>query len=130
MRTSPQLALSGAMTELIAQRFRLLGEPMRLRILPVLEPGELPVSESVDALKSSQPNISRHLQALLQGGLISRRREGLNIFYSIADPMVFKLCQLVCSSATEQTRARLAELDPSIMPPKRKSPRRTILAGT
>jgi DNA-binding transcriptional ArsR family regulator len=130
MRTSSQLALSSAMTELIAQRFRLLGEPMRLRILQVLEPGELPVGEIVSELKSSQPNISRHLQALLQGGLISRRREGLNIFYSIADPMVFKLCQLVCSSATEQTRARLAELDPSIMPPKRKSPRRTILAGT
>jgi DNA-binding transcriptional ArsR family regulator len=130
MRTSPQLALSGAMTELIAQRFRLLGEPMRLRILQVLEPGELPVSEIVNALNSSQPNISRHLQALLQGGLISRRREGLNIFYSIADPMVFKLCQLVCSSATEQTRARLAELEPRTVPRKGKLSRRTILAGT
>lgn len=118
------------MTELIAQRFRLLGEPMRLRILQVLEPGELPVSEIVNALKSSQPNISRHLQALSQGGLISRRREGLNIFYSIADPMVFKLCQLVCSSATEQTRARLAELEPKAAPDKSRASRRTVLART
>jgi len=103
--------LTETMTEVVAQRFRLLGEPMRLRILQLLEDGEMPVNEIVENLKSSQPNISKHLQALCQGGLIDRRREGLNIFYSIADPMVFKLCDLVCNSATEQTRARLAEMD-------------------
>ena len=135
MRSTSQLNLSKAMTELIAHRFRLLGEPMRLRILQVLEAGELPVGEIVEALQSSQPNISRHLQALLQGGLISRRRDGLNIFYAIADPMVFKLCQLVCSSATEQTRARLAELEPNTVPQNGKSMkgrliRRTTPAGT
>lgn len=107
------LSLSETMTEVVAQRFRLLGEPMRLRILQLLEAGELPVSEIVDALQSSQPNISKHLQALCQGGLISRRRNGLNIYYAIADPMVFKLCDLVCRSATEQTRTRLLELDGS-----------------
>jgi len=103
--------MSDAMTELVAQRFRLLGEPMRLRILQALEGGEQPVSAIVEALESSQPNISKHLQVLLQGGLIRRRREGLNIFYSIADPMVFRLCELVCSSAAQQTRARLVELE-------------------
>jgi DNA-binding transcriptional ArsR family regulator len=107
------LSLTDTMTEVVAQRFRLLGEPMRLRILQLLEGGELPVSEIVDALQSSQPNISKHLQALCQGGLISRRRNGLNIYYAIADPMVFKLCDLVCRSATEQTRTRLLELDGS-----------------
>lgn len=105
------LMLSERMTELVAQRFRLLGEPMRLRILQALESGELSVNEIVAGLRSSQPNISKHLQALCQGGLISRRRDGLNIFYSIADPMVFKLCGLVCRSAAEHTRAQLAELD-------------------
>jgi DNA-binding transcriptional ArsR family regulator len=105
------LSLTDTMMELVAQRFRLLGEPMRLRILQLLEAGELPVNEIVDKLKSSQPNISKHLQALCQSGLISRRREGLNIYYAIADPMVFRLCELVCSSTTEQTRARLAELN-------------------
>ncbi|HET9839274.1 MAG TPA: metalloregulator ArsR/SmtB family transcription factor [Candidatus Angelobacter sp.] len=112
--------MSGALTELVAQRFRLLGEPMRLRILQTLEGGEQPVSAIVEALESSQPNISKHLQALLQGGLIRRRREGLNIFYSIADPMVFRLCELVCSSAAQQTRARLVELD--LPNPARRAP--------
>src|SRR5512142_3034701 len=105
------MKLTDTMTEVVAQRFRLLGEPMRLRILQLLEAGELPVGEIVETLQSSQPNISKHLQALCQGGLIQRRREGLNIYYAIADPMVFRLCELVCSSATEQTRARLAELN-------------------
>jgi DNA-binding transcriptional ArsR family regulator len=103
--------LSETMTEVVAQRFRLLGEPMRLRILQLLEAGELPVNEIVDTLKSSQPNISKHLQALCQGGLIRRRRDGLNVFYSISDPMVFKLCELVCNSATEQTRTLLDEME-------------------
>lgn len=114
--TTP-LSLNGKMTELVAQRFRLLGEPMRLRILHALEAGEQPVNEIVDALGASQPNVSKHLQALCQGGLISRRRDGLNIFYSIADPVVFKLCRLVCRSAEEHTRSQLAEL--SVPSPRR-----------
>jgi DNA-binding transcriptional ArsR family regulator len=107
------------MTEVVAQRFRLLGEPMRLRILQLLEGGERPVGEIVEMLKSSQPNISKHLQALCQGGLIRRRREGLNVYYAIADPMVFKLCELVCHAATEHTRARLLELAPGAIERKR-----------
>ena len=110
-------ALNERMTELVAQRFRLLGEPMRLRILQALEAGELPVNEIVDALGASQPNVSKHLQALCQGGLISRRRDGLNIYYGIADPMVFKLCQLVCRSAEEHTRSQLEQL--STVSPRR-----------
>jgi ArsR family transcriptional regulator len=71
----------------------------------------------VNALGASQPNISKHLQALCQGGLISRRRKGLNIYYSIADPRVLKLCQLVCRSAEEHTRSQLKEL--SALTPRR-----------
>ena len=113
------LKLTDTMTEVVAQRFRLLGEPMRLRILQLLEAGESPVGEIVETLKSSQPNISKHLQALCQGGLIRRRREGLNVYYAIADPMVFRLCELVCRAATEHTRARFLELAPGTIERKR-----------
>ena len=102
--------LSEKMTEVAAHRFRLLGEPMRLRILQVLEAGEQPVHEIVTALGATQPNVSKHLHALCQGGLISRRRQGLSIYYGIMDPTVFKLCQLVCRSAQEHTRSQLAQL--------------------
>lgn len=88
----------------------MLGEPQRLRILQVLEEGEKTVGEIVEALEGNQPNISKHLQALNDAGLVARRREGTTVFYSIADPMVLKLCQLVCRSVSEEARQRLEEL--------------------
>ena len=107
--------LTEAMTEVVARRFRALGEPMRLRILQTLEDGEKPVSDIVGLLEASQPNISKHLRALFQEGLVNRRRDGLNICYSIADPMVFKLCALICHNAVQQARAQLAGWDaPSV----------------
>ena len=98
------------MVELVARRFRMLGEPQRLRILQVLEGGEKTVSQIVTALEGNQPNISKHLQALNEAGLVGRRREGNSIFYSISDPVVFKLCELVCRSAAEEARGRLESL--------------------
>ena len=92
------------MVELVARRFRMLGEPQRLRILQVLEGGEKTVNQIVDALAGNQPNISKHLQALSEAGLVSRRREGNSIIYSISDPVVFKLCELVCRSAAKDAR--------------------------
>lgn len=118
-------ALNGKMTELAAERFRLLGEPMRLRILQALEAGERPVHEIVAALEAGQPNVSKHLRALCQGGLVSGRREGLNIYYRIADPMVFKLCQLVCHSAEQHARSQLAQLSSApARSPRRKAGKR------
>jgi DNA-binding transcriptional ArsR family regulator len=97
-------AMSDKMLDLVARRFRTLGEPYRLRILQELEAGEKSVGELVAAMDGNQPNVSKHLQVLFDGGLISRRRAGTSIFYAIGDPMVFKLCALVCSSETERSR--------------------------
>lgn len=115
--------LNEAMTELVARRFRALGEPMRLRILQTLEDGEKPVNDIVALLEGGQPNISKHLKALCQEGLLDRRRAGLNIFYSIADPMVFNLCELICRGAAERTRSQLAALDATFDGRKKKDSR-------
>jgi DNA-binding transcriptional ArsR family regulator len=109
--------LNQRMTEVAAQRFRLLGEPMRLRILQVLEAGEQPVHEIVTVLGATQPNVSKHLRTLCQAGLVASRREGLNVYYGIADPMVFRLCQLVCHSVEQHARSQLAQL--SAVPARR-----------
>ena len=101
---------SDKMLELIARRFRLLGEPYRLRILHVLESQEKTVGEIVAVLEGNQPNISKHLQMLHDGGLVSRRREGTSIYYGIADPMVIQLCNLVCRSAAEKAREEFNDL--------------------
>lgn len=102
--------MSDKMCDLVARRFRTLGEPYRLRILQALEAGERSVGELVEELEGNQPNVSRHLQILTDAGLIGRRREGTSIFYAISDPMVFKLCALVCSSEAEKSRREFKEL--------------------
>ncbi len=101
--------------ELVAARFRLLGEPNRLRLLTILEEGEHAVSDLVRRTGLTQANVSRHLQALATGGIVGRRREGTRTYYFIADPTIFELCHLVCGSLRE----RLAQQTRSLPRPRR-----------
>jgi len=94
---------------LVARRFAVLSEPMRLRLLHALFDGEKPVNTLVETTGGTQANVSRHLQTLADAGLLARRKEGLQVFYSIADPSIFTLCELVCGSLEKQHSAR-AEL--------------------
>lgn len=87
---------------LVARRFAVLSEPMRLRLLHALFDGEKPVNTLVGTTGGTQANVSRHLQTLADAGLLSRRKEGLQVFYSIADPSIFPLCELVCGSLEKQ----------------------------
>ncbi len=90
------------MVELVARRFQVLGEPCRLRILETLQGGAMTVSQIVGELNGNQPNISKHLQILFDAGLVGRERSGNSVFYCIADPVVYKLCELVCRSTARQ----------------------------
>jgi ArsR family transcriptional regulator len=94
--------------EHVARRFAVLAEPMRLRLLQSLFAGEMNVNSLVEATGGTQANVSRHLQTLMQAHLLSRRKEGLQVFYAIADPSIFKLCELVCGSL-EKTFAKQAD---------------------
>ena len=102
--------LSPDALEMVAARFRALGEPLRVRILEELRDGERNVSEIVAAVGSTQPNVSKHLRTLQEAGLISRRQEGNQVFCFIDDPTVFDLCDVVCTSISERLvrSARLA----------------------
>jgi DNA-binding transcriptional ArsR family regulator len=102
--------LPDSLLEEVALRFRALSEPIRLRILRHLQAGEASVNDVAAALSAGQSNVSRHLQALHEAGLVARRREGNAIFYSIADPMVFELCHLICDSTRRSVRAKLVRL--------------------
>lgn len=106
------LNVSPGMMDLVAHRFRLLGEPMRLRILQALMSGEKSVNEIVKVTEASQSNVSKHLSALTGSGLLGRRRAGNNIYYFIADKVVFKLCELMCASTQREAKARFDELRP------------------
>ncbi len=109
------LPLSDQMIELVSRRFRMLGEPQRLRILQTLEAGERSVTEVTAALDTSQSNISKHLQALNDAGLVGRKRKGNSILYFIADPMIFKLCELVCRGAAQDAQQKLSVLETSAL---------------
>lgn len=106
MTTKPNLRplLPDAAIEMIAARFKVLGEPNRLRLLNALRTGERTVTELVRETGSTQPNVSRHLQALADAGLVQRRREGVAAYYTIADPQVFALCELVCGGLEKRLR--------------------------
>jgi DNA-binding transcriptional ArsR family regulator len=100
------------MLALIARRFKMLGEPYRLRLLQVLERGERTVGDLATALEAKQPNVSKHLQMLYEAGLVSRRRDGTSIYYGIADPMVLELCALVCRSEVDRAKEEYDHLIP------------------
>jgi len=92
--------------EMIAARFRLLAEPMRLRILHKLRDGELTVTELTQELEISQPNASKHLRILQDAGILRRDQRGNSVFYSIADESIFELCEVVCDSLGENYKQR------------------------
>lgn len=80
----------------LAHYFSILGEPMRLRILNLLQDGEKCVQDLVEASETSQANVSKHLKVMLQAGILSRRTEGTSAYYSVEDDLIFELCGLVC----------------------------------
>ncbi len=102
--------MSGPLLELVAARFRVLAEPMRLRIVQELRDGEKTVGELTEAVNSTQPNVSKHLKMLLDGGVLARRPVGSVVYYSISDPVVFRLCEAVCESLRERLDAQAALL--------------------
>ena len=99
---SKRSALSLEAIELVSRRFAVLSEPMRLRLIHALFQGEKNVNALVAEIGGTQANISRHLQTLTQANVLARRKDGLQVFYSIADPSIFKLCELVCGSLEKQ----------------------------
>ena len=101
--------LSDEALELVARRFAVLAEPMRLRLIHALFDGEKNVNTLVEEVGGTQANVSRHLATLTQAHVLGRRKEGLQVFYSIADASIFKLCDLVCGSLEKQL-AKQAEV--------------------
>jgi DNA-binding transcriptional ArsR family regulator len=79
----------------VAQQFRLLGEPMRLKILQVICREPLTVNEIVESTGANQSNVSKHLSLLASAGIITRQKDGQFVYYSLTDPMTLKLCELV-----------------------------------
>lgn len=88
--------------ENVSQRFRLLSDPSRLRLINLLHVhGEMSVGELVEQSHLAYASVSKHLALLRAHGSLQRRREGTRIYYSIVDPWMGQLCQVVCNSLQE-----------------------------
>ena len=102
-----QVTVPATLIEQAAERFRLLSDPTRLRLLNELDThGELPVGELAERAGVGLSNTSKHLHQLEREGIVAKRRERTTIHYRIADPSIRELCDLVCSGL----RRRFAEL--------------------
>ncbi len=99
--------LPDPLVEVIAERFRVLSEPMRIRVLDRLRGGELTIGELAEALGTSQQNVSKHVGVLAQAGIIGREKDGTRVRCFIADDTIFELCELVCGGLRRQA----ADLD-------------------
>ena len=94
--------LSGEAMHLVAGRFKALSEPTRLNILSFILNGEKTVNELVAATKLGQPNVSKHLSLLSEAGVGSKRREGLHIYYRVADDSVAALIEFAYDALAKQ----------------------------
>jgi ArsR family transcriptional regulator len=96
----------------VAEYFKVLSEVSRLQILSCLKNGEMNVTELSEATGLGQANLSKHLKVLTQAGILSRQAQGVSAYYSIKEPVIFDLCELVCDRIINrmQEQAETVEL--------------------
>ena len=94
--------------EKIASFFKVFAEPTRLAILQMLRQGPASVNDIVASISTSQANISKQLKTLYEADLLLREQRGTQVFYSISEPLVFDLCELVCYKLNRRARAESA----------------------
>ena len=94
-KAKPNRFLSEPELELVAVRFRALGEPMRLRVLRAVCHQPRTVNEIVEAVGSGQANVSKHLALLAGAGILARQKSGQRVIYRLKDSLALKLCKTV-----------------------------------
>ena len=98
--------LTSEQIDLVAERFRALGEPARLHIMNTLRKGEQTVGELVESTGLGTANVSKHLRILLAAGFVTRRKEGLFVYYGLGGEDVFKLCDIMCGRLDAEAASR------------------------
>ena len=86
-----------------AAMFRVMSAPMRLRIISALCKGEKNVGELLDLVPTTQPNMSQHLSLMHRAGLLGKRREGVQIYYFVANEKMVSLCRAFCDEIRDDS---------------------------
>ena len=106
-----ELSASRRVLTQVAHRLKAMANPIRLEILHTLEDGEMSVGDIRRQVGGSQANISKHLGTLRAAGLVTSRREGVVVYYRVADEIVFAICRSVCDSLLAQAESEVRELE-------------------
>ena len=108
----PAQLLPELMLERVAQRFKVLSDPHRLQLLnQLMANGEMCVMDLMEATHQRQANVSKHLTSMAREGILQRRKQGLNVYYSISDPSIHGLCLLVCGRLREEAAVHQERLN-------------------
>jgi len=105
---TPQTAKTDQTFESAADLFRVMSAPMRLKIINCLCDGEKNVSYLLTQVKTTQPNMSQHLNTLYQAGILGKRREGVQIFYRVIDTRIVSICEAVCQEIGRKSNSMSA----------------------
>jgi DNA-binding transcriptional ArsR family regulator len=95
----------------IADYFKVLSEVSRLQVLCCLKTGAKHVTAIMAETGLGQANVSKHLKVLMQAGMVTRHPDGINVYYQIADPMIFELCELVCNRLAVRLQEQTQQLE-------------------
>lgn len=98
--------LTPGMIQLVADRFRALAEPARLHLMQALRGGEQTVGTLVEVTGFATANVSKHLQLLHSAGFVTRRKDGLYVYYGLAGKDVFLLCDIMCGRLAAESDTR------------------------
>lgn len=101
---------SDAVFDSVAELFSLLSTPIRLKIISSLCHGEKNVSQLLDDIDTTQPNMSQHLSTLYRAGVLGKRRDSTQIYYRLQSERVATLCRAVCNQVA-------TEMDPETQVP-------------
>jgi ArsR family transcriptional regulator len=115
--------LTEDVAELIAGRFAALADPMRLRIPDALRlGGEASVGAPAEALDARHANVSKHLGVLYAAKIVARRKRATSVIYSISDPVVLRVCELICGALRELDRLGALLEPPPVLASREESP--------
>lgn len=93
----------------VAEYFKVLSEISRLQIISCLKSGAMNVSEIGAATGLGQANLSKHLKLLTQAGILSRKPQGVTVYYEVQDPLTFELCELVCDRIYQRMQTQVEQ---------------------
>lgn len=106
----PPEKLSPAALGMVAEFFKVLSEVSRLQIVCSLRTGAKNVTEIIAETGLGQANVSKHLKILTQAGIVAREQQGVCVYYQIASPFLFDLCEQVCEALSLQVERQNQQL--------------------